>query len=392
MSLAIERYLKYLQGKLVVTENQNAKSVKYYAGGGLRRPLSELNISDKDSIRTAIERIDYSGCGIALVVDDKNRLIGTITDGDIRRAMLAALDLATPVSALLVRKAGTQYSKPVTANLRTGHEELLSLMLQNALRQIPLLDEEGCVVGLVLRDDLAPPEELQLQAVIMAGGLGTRLRPLTENLPKPMLPVDGKPLMERVIEQLRQAGIRRMNITTHFKPEKIIDHFGDGRAFGVELNYVDEKQPLGTGGALGLMPPPHEPVLVINGDILTQVDFRAMLNFHQENNADMTVAVRRYEMQVPYGVIECEGVQVRSLQEKPQVGFLVNAGIYLLEPSVYQYIPQNTSFNMTDLIQWLLDAKRSVVSFPIHEYWLDIGQHVDYNQALGDIKNGRFRE
>ncbi len=358
----------------------------------MRLSLESTLIINTAPIREAIACIEHGGCGIALVVDGERHLIGTVTDGDVRRAMLAALDLDTPVSTLLTRKAGTQYSKPVTASARSSREELLSLMRQNVLRQIPILNDDGCVVDLVLLDDLVPPDELRIQAVIMAGGLGTRLRPLTEDLPKPMLPVDGKPLIERVIEQLRQAGIRRMNVTTHYKPEKIVEYLGDGHAFGVELNYVDEKQPLGTGGALGLMPPPNEPMLVINGDILTQVDFRAMLNFHQENHADMTIGVRRYEMQVPYGVIECDGVLVRHLQEKPQVGFLVNAGIYLLEPSFYELMPQNTSFNMTDLIQRFLDAERTVVSFPIHEYWLDIGQHADYTQAQGDVKNGKFRE
>jgi NDP-sugar pyrophosphorylase family protein len=204
------------------------------------------------------------------------------------------------------------------------------------------------------------------------------------------LPVGGRPLMERILEQLKQAGIRQVNVTTHYKPEKIIEHFGDGRAFGVELSYVNEDLPLGTGGALGLMSPPRETQLVINGDILTQVDFRAMLAFHQDNEAEMTVAVRRYEMQVPYGVVECKGAHVRSLDEKPQLGFLVNAGIYLLEPSVYQFIPNRQHFNMTDLIRWLLDAGRTVVSFPVREYWLDIGQHADYVQAQNDLQNGRI--
>src|SRR5262249_34550202 len=153
-------------------------------------------------------------------------------------------------------------------------------------------------------------------------------------------------------------GIKRVNVATHYKPEKIIEHFGDGRAFGVELNYVNEDRPLGTGGALGLMDAPNEPLLVINGDILTQVDFRAMLDFHREYRAEMTVAVRRFEMQVPYGVIECDGSRVRRLSEKPQVGFLVNAGIYLVEPTVFQLMPNGQHFNMTDLIQWLLDAER----------------------------------
>jgi NDP-sugar pyrophosphorylase family protein len=253
------------------------------------------------------------------------------------------------------------------------------------LRQIPVLDNEDRVVDLVMLDDLIPIQDLPLQAVIMAGGMGTRLRPLTEDLPKPMLPVGGKPLMELVIKQLRQVGIRRVNVTTHYKPEKISDHFGDGSAYGVELNYVNEDKPLGTGGALGLMDAPTETMLVINGDILTQVDFRAMLAYHRENRADMTVAVRQYDIKVPYGVIECVGVQVCALKEKPQMHFLVNAGIYLLEPKVYEFIPSGEHFNMTDLIQRLLDSNHTVVSFPIIEYWLDIGQLADYEQAQNDM-------
>jgi dTDP-glucose pyrophosphorylase len=345
-----------------------------------------------DTIRHTVTVIDESAKGIALVVDEERRLLGTVTDGDIRRAMLASIDLEMPVSKLLMRKVDSQYPKPVTAHMGAGHEELLVLMRQYVLRQIPILNDDGRVVDLVMLDDLVPADKLPLQAVIMAGGFGTRLRPLTVDLPKPMLMVGGKPLMERLIAQLKQAGIRQVNLTTHYKSKKIIEYFGDGSAFGVEINYVNEEHPLGTGGALGLMPTPSQPLLVINGDILTQVDFRAMHEFHQEQKAELTVAVRRYEMQVPYGVLECDGARVRRLQEKPKVDFLVNAGIYLLEPSVYQFIPQNTSFNMTDLIQWLLDAERTVISFPVHEYWIDIGQHADYTQAQGDVKNGRFSE
>jgi len=354
--------------------------------------ISKICIHSDDTIRQSIASIDQGVSGIALVLDDEQHLMGTVTDGDVRRAMLSGMTLETPVSVLLSRKVGTIYPVPITAPVGAQPEDLIRLMKERVVRQIPLLDNNGRVVDLAVLDDHLRYLDLPLQAVIMAGGFGSRLRPLTEDLPKPMLPVGGKPLMERVIDQLRQSGIRHVNVMTHYKSEKIVDHFGDGRAFGVELNYVDEKQPLGTGGGLGLMPHPNEPVLVINGDILTQVDFRAMLYFHQENHADITIGVRRYEMQVPYGVVECEGVRVSRLQEKPQVGFLVNAGIYLLEPSVYQFMPQNTKFNMTDLIQWLLDAGQTVVSFPIHEYWLDIGQHADYTQAQGDVETGRFRE
>jgi len=332
-----------------------------------------------------MECVERGSCGIALVVDQKRHLLGTITDGDVRRAVLAGVNLQSPVSVLLASKVNTQYPKPVTASPETEHSALIALMHGHVLRQIPIVDREGMVVDLVMMDDLIPSQDLQLQAVIMAGGLGTRLRPLTADMPKPMLPVGGKPLMELVIEQLRQVGIRRINVTTHYKPEIISNHFGNGSSFGVELNYVNEDKPLGTGGALGLMDAPAEPMLVINGDILTQIDFRAMLAYHREHHAVMTVAVKQYDVEVPYGVIECEGARVCALKEKPQIHFLVNAGIYLLEPKVYEFIPNGKHFNMTDLIQCLLDADHIVASFPIIEYWLDIGQIADYERAQNDM-------
>jgi len=194
--------------------------------------------------------------------------------------------------------------------------------------------------------------------------------------------------MEVLLEQLHDSGIRHVNITTHYRPEKITEYFGNGESMGVELNYVNEQEPLGTGGALSLIPQPTEPMLVINGDILTRVNFRTFLAFHQENHADMTVAVRKYEIEVPYGVVDCDGVQVRGLREKPRMDFFVNAGIYMLEPVVFQYIPHGEHFNMTDLIQRLLDVKRTVVGFPVREYWLDIGQHAEYAKSQEDVING----
>jgi len=354
--------------------------------------LQSLFISDDQSICAAVECLERCMCGIALVVDQESHLVGTITDGDVRRAVLSGIDLESPVRVILAGKINTQYPKPVTAQLGTKRETLLDLLRKNVLRQLPILDNEGKVVDLVMIDDLVPSLDLPLQAMIMAGGFGTRLMPLTEDLPKPMLPVGGKPIMEWMIEQLRQVGIRRVNVTTHYKPEKISDHFRDGSSFGVELNYVNEDRPLGTGGALGLIDAPTEPILVINGDILTQVDLRAMLAYHQEHRAIMTVAVRQYDIKVPYGVVECDGPRVCALKEKPQMHLLVNAGVYLLEPTVYEFIPKREHFNMTDLIQWLLNAGRIVASFPIIEYWLDIGQLTNYEQAKNDMqKRGNLK-
>jgi len=348
------------------------------------RELQQLSVLPIASVREVMRAIDLAGSGIALVVDAERHLLGTITDGDVRRAILAGVDLGGSVSELLVRKAGTVHSTAITGTASMTTEELKTLMLKKGLRHIPIVGADNRVVDLARLDDLVPAAALDVHAVIMAGGFGTRMLPLTAETPKPMLLVGGKPLMERTLEQLRQAGIRRVTVTTHHKPEKIRDYFGDGRAFGVELQYIHETEPLGTGGSLGLIPVPAQPLLVINGDILTQVDFRAMLLQHVEHAAEMTIAVRRYGVKVAYGVVECEGARVCALKEKPEMRFLVNAGIYLLEPSVYDVIPRGKRFDMTDLVQWLLDAGRGVVSFPVIEYWVDIGQPADYQRAQDD--------
>lgn len=350
------------------------------------REVQQLLVQPSSSIREAMTVIDRGAKGIALVVSEDGRLIGTVTDGDVRRMILAGVSLDVPVGELLARKSTSRYPHPITARADSTPAEWLRRMQEARIRQLPLLDDAGRPVSLVTLDELLPEPTLPVQAVIMAGGYGKRLRPITEDLPKPMLPVGDRPLLELIIEQLRQAGIRRANVTTHYMPEKISDYFGDGRGFGIELHYVTEDRPLGTAGALGLLEAPDEPLLVVNGDILTRVDFRAMLAFHREHGADMTVGVRQYELQVPYGVIECEGPFVRGLREKPSLGFLVNAGIYLLEPSVHRYIPSGQRFDMTDLIARLLAEGRTVVSFPIVEYWVDIGQLEDYERAQEDIR------
>jgi NDP-sugar pyrophosphorylase family protein len=226
----------------------------------------------------------------------------------------------------------------------------------------------------------------------MAGGFGTRLRPLTEDVPKPMLPIGNRPLMEVMINQLRKAGIHRINVTTHYMPEKIIEHFGDGSAFGVELNYVNEERPLGTAGGVSLIDAPSTPLLVMNGDLLTDINFQEMYAYHQEQSAALTVAVRKYEFTVPYGVVESEDGFVTRLVEKPSLGFFVNAGIYLLEPEAFARIPKQQHINMTEIIDLLVVEGKRVASFPIHEYWLDIGQHADYQKAQEDMKRGKVRE
>jgi dTDP-glucose pyrophosphorylase len=355
------------------------------------RDVSQLSLKPTDSISTAIATIDRSGrVSLALVLDKNGRLLNTVSDGDVRRGILAGLSLDDTVTRLLEIKARTPYPEPVTARAGSNNATLLQIMNERAVRQLPLLNKRNKVVDIVILGDFQRLAANPFRAVVMAGGQGSRLRPLTENTPKPMLPVGGRPLLEHIVEQLRDVGVRRIQIATHYQSEKIREHFGEGQSFGVNIQYVQEETPLGTGGALGLLDTPREPVLVINGDILTQVDFRAMHTFHQDHHAEMTVAVRRYDVQVPYGVVDCDGVNIRALREKPQLSFFVNAGIYLLEPSVFGLISPGQHLNITDLVSRLMDAKRTVVSYPVCEYWLDIGQHEDYRRAQADALDGRL--
>ncbi|MFH1441052.1 MAG: nucleotidyltransferase family protein [Candidatus Omnitrophota bacterium] len=351
--------------------------------------IKKIFISPRSSLRRAIEIIQKGGAGIALIVDTQERLIGTVTDGDIRRAILHKIKLNEKIGRILKDKP-FNYPNSVAVSVDTHREDILRLMKEKLLRHIPLLDKHNKVVDLVLLSEFVEEEiPLPLSAVVMAGGRGQRLHPLTNDIPKPMLPLDNRPIMECIVEQLRKSGITKVNISTNYKSEIIVNHFGNGDKFGVEIDYINEDQPLGTAGALGLMAPPDKPVLVINGDILTQLNFCAMFDFHRSYKAMMTVGVKKYEMSIPYGVIETEDVMITGLVEKPLQEFIVNAGIYLIEPSVCQYIPKGSYFNMTDLVNALIKAKHRVISFPIQEYWLDVGHHASYNQAKIDVQNGK---
>jgi NDP-sugar pyrophosphorylase family protein len=266
--------------------------------------------------------------------------------------------------------------------------EALRLMNKHDISHLPILDTEGRVQDLLLRKDIVPANDKALSAVIMAGGYGTRLLPLTEKTPKPMLPVGDRPLLERTIAQLRRAGVREVNLTTHYLPDAISEHFGNGETFGVHLNYLREEQPLGTAGGLKLVKNFDGTLLVINGDVLTNAPFDAMLEFHRAYHADLTVGVRKYDIHVPFGVVDCPDVHVVGLQEKPSFSFFINAGAYLLEPDACEFIPEGKRFDMPELIHEMIKAGKVVVSFPITEYWLDMGRHEDYARAQEDYRNG----
>ncbi|MCP5372630.1 MAG: NTP transferase domain-containing protein [Hyphomicrobiales bacterium] len=352
--------------------------------------MDRFAVSPGVSMWEVLAKIDANGEGVALVLDGDRRLLGLVTDGDIRRAILAHADFARPVEEFLKSGTGRRWAETLSAPVDATAADLLTLMEVRLVRHLPLLDGDGRVAGLALKEDLAAEPELPLRAVVMAGGLGTRLRPLTEDTPKPLLRVGDKPVIEHIVGQLRNSGVRRVSITTHYQADKIRDHFGDGDGFGVQVSYTHEEEPLGTAGALAMVEDAGEPLLVINGDILTAVDFRAMLAFHREQAADITIAVRKYDLPVPFGVVEADGPRVTALAEKPVVSHFINAGIYLLEPRVLAMIPRRARTDMTDLIHRLLDGGGMVASFPIHEYWIDIGQMRDYMRAQADAAAGKL--
>ena len=331
------------------------------------------------SLEQAIEVLDKAALRIALVVDDGGTLLGTLTDGDVRRALLKHLPLDTPVNKVM-------NSSPKTAEQSWTESRILALMEKHEVLQLPLVDGEQKVVGLANLHDLLNKHRHDNPVFLMAGGFGTRLRPLTNNCPKPMLKVGDKPILEQILQNFVDAGFHRFYVSTHYMPEVIKDYFGSGEKWGVSIQYIHEEEPLGTGGALGLLPHGEIdlPLFIMNGDLLTTLNIHSFLEFHENHQSLATMCVREYEYQVPYGVITSEGTEIKSMVEKPVHKFFVNAGIYLLNPEIVKSVEPGTRIDMPTLLEQHIDAGRSVNMFPIHEYWLDIGRLDDFNRAQMD--------
>lgn len=327
------------------------------------------------SIHETIKKIDRSALQVALVVDEQNKLLGTVTDGDVRRGMLKAISLQEPVSVIM-------NPNPITAGPNEPSDAILAMMKRRRLHHIPVVDRAGRLVGLEVLDELLRPAPHDNVVVLMAGGRGTRLLPLTENCPKPMLQVDGKPILENILLDLIEHGFRRFYITVYYKADMIRGHFGGGGQWGVSIEYIEEDKQLGTAGALSLLQEtPSVPLLVMNGDLLTKVNFQYLLDFHNGNKAKATMCIREYDIKIPYGVVEIEKQNIRGIDEKPAHRFFVNAGIYVLDPVVLELIPKNTFFNMTDIFKKLIENDYETAVFPIREHWLDIGQIDDLEKA-----------
>jgi dTDP-glucose pyrophosphorylase len=347
--------------------------------------LAGVLVPEGAALRQALELMTRSGQQIACVVDRGGRLVGLVTDGDLRRALLRGVALGAPVDDAM-------NASPLVADAGVSADEALALMRGRSIRHLPLLDADGRVVDVLRLEDLvAPvPPPLDTLAVIMAGGEGRRLRPLTHTTPKPLVKVGGKPLVEILIERLRRSGVVDVLVAVHHRSEMIREALGDGTRLGVTLAYVEEPKPLGTMGALTLVRDRLDRAFfVVNADILTKCDFRAMWEFHAaQAGAAMTVGVSLHQVDIPYGEFTLRGTRVTRVDEKPRKEFPINAGIYVVEPSVMDVVPVDDYFDATDLIRMLLDKGRLVAGYPIREYWLDVGHLHDFEKANRDVAEG----
>lgn len=339
--------------------------------------LANIIISENASIRTALEAIDRGAVDIALAVDANQRLVGTVTDGDIRRAILRGSVLADPISTFMSRRF-------TAVGTRATRAEVLDMMRARAFEQIPILDDSGRVVGVHLLREMLGAVVRPNWALVMAGGRGERLRPLTDAVPKPMIKVAGRPILERIVLHLVGSGIRHVFLAVNYKAELIQQHFGDGSAFGCCIEYLNESIPLGTGGALSLLPvTPQEPLLVMNGDLVTQFDVAGMLRAHSDHGHKVTMAVHEYVHIVPFGVVEMAGERVAGLREKPTQSWQTNAGIYVLSPDLIARVPRDVFFPLPALIEECVERGEHVGVFSLEDDWIDVGRHQELQRALG---------
>jgi dTDP-glucose pyrophosphorylase len=326
-------------------------------------------------IRLAVECINKSKAKLALVVSADNILVGTITDGDVRRGLLAGYSLDQPVTMVMARH-------PITVSPNATKDEVLSLMRNNKISQIPEVDKHGKVLSLKLAEELLNPDAFTNYFVIMAGGMGTRLHPLTENCPKPMLKIGGKPIVEHILEKARGDGFEHFVVTIGYLAEKVSDYLQDGRKWGVNIEYIEEDKPLGTAGSLSeMIAKTDQPFVVVNGDVLTGINFGDLLSYHVRASADATLAIYEHEYQLPYGVVETEKGKVISITEKPLRRTNVSAGIYVLSKAADNYLNHKVPIDMPTLMKKMLDDGRAIVPYPIYEPWIDIGRHDDLAAA-----------
>ncbi len=337
-------------------------------------------VKPHQSIREAIRIIDEIGLQIAVVADENGLLMGTVTDGDIRRGVLRDISLDSPVTEVMK-------SDCIMASQETSQADILGLMKKHSIRQVPVVDAERRVIRIEAKDEIVEASASKNTVIIMAGGLGQRLKPLTDNCPKPLLKIGDKPILEWIVEGFREQGFSNFHFAVNYRADMIENYFEDGKKWNVDIEYLHEDQRLGTAGAIGLLKKaPEDSMIVMNGDLLTNVNFKNLLDYHKKLDAVATMCVRQFNFQIPYGVVDVDGDSIVEVHEKPVESYFVNSGIYALKPEVMELIPKNEYFDMTDLFHKLKGMQKKVSPFPLREYWLDIGRSSDYQLAQNEVE------
>lgn len=338
-------------------------------------------VQKNESIITTMGIIESSALQIALVVNETGQLLGTVTDGDIRKAILRGVSLGEKINFIM-------NENPVFSTINDSRETILLKMKQRRIHQIPILDQNHRVIGLETLDEIVKQNERDNWVFLLAGGLGTRLGSLTQDCPKPLLNVGTKPILETIIESFVECGYRNFYLSVNYKARMIRDYFQDGSNWGVNIHYVTETTRMGTAGSLSLLPQkPNKPMIVMNGDILTKINFIQLIDFHEKHKAKATICVRDYSVHVPYGVVQINDYKLTNIIEKPRQTYFVSAGIYVLNPDALDYIPQHQYLDMPDLLKKLIQVNADIMAYPIREYWLDIGSKKDYDKANGDYND-----
>ena len=332
-------------------------------------------LTESATIKDAVKNLEGSAIRIVLVVDERGSLVGTVTDGDIRRGLLRGLSLSSPLNLVIHRNA-------LVVPPHFAREAVIRIMQANKVQQIPVVDDRHHVLGLHLWDQVAAPLVRSNFMIIMAGGKGTRLHPITENCPKPMVKLAGKPMLQHIIERSKSEGFTNFVLAIHHLGHMIEEYFGSGEKMNVKINYLRENSPLGTAGALSLLNPvPTAPIIVTNADVITDIRYGDLLDFHINQNADATMAVREHEWQHPFGVVHTKGLDIIGFEEKPIARSHINAGVYALSPSVFSELIENEVCDMPDLFERLKAQGRRIIAYPMHEPWLDVGRPDDLNAA-----------
>ncbi len=337
--------------------------------------ICELMVSSETVVERILQKLDSSGAQMVVVVDDKKRMLGSITDGDVRRGLLRGESLQSKAYKIMNHNYRFMYNDSDESNA-------YEIMKKESLRYIPILDKDGVIKRIISLNEFLEPEKIRNPVVIMAGGKGMRLRPLTEDCPKPMLLVGGKPMLKILLEQFIASGFEEFYFSVNYLKDKIINHFENGERWGVNIRYINEDKPLGTAGSLKLLPSNiKRPFIVINGDVLTRLNTIQLLRFHIDHDALATICVREYEMKVPFGVVQVDGVELKGFKEKPRIRQLVNAGIYVINPALIESIKDGQVIDMPELLLNESNESRRVTVYPIHEYWLDVGRPESLEEA-----------